>query len=222
MIFILPTLFCFGDKPQGSDSQKNILLKLFTVVILTQSANSSPFTVVSVHRHYVTYYLFTVNFFQHKVNVAMLRIESTYSAANWVLTPLLYFTHQHRKSVSLLLREMESQSLQSRDGFGSNSPPQRQSQVSDGQDNFRFGQSRQLHQLRNLDAQKDKSLHSDIYAEKKTTTKVGSLIQVKLVEPWSTSAAYVTSQKESALFLFSTFLCLKLLLKSSNWRFMTH
>lgn len=44
--------------------------------------------------------------------------------------------------------------LQGRDGLGSYSSPQRQSQVGDGQDNSRFGQSRQLHQLRNLDAQK--------------------------------------------------------------------
>lgn len=62
-------------------------------------------------------------------------------------------------------RDVQIHSSEGRDSFGSYSPPQRQSQVSDGQDNSRFGQSGKFHQLRYLNENKRDSLVTAIFPQ---------------------------------------------------------
>lgn len=70
---------------------------------------------------------------------------------SWALTsPLTDMQSQEWLNLVLMLNLTSALGLKSGNGLGSNSPPERQCQVCDGQDNSRFGQSRKLHQLRHL------------------------------------------------------------------------
>lgn len=72
-------------------------------------------------------------------------------ARSWALTsPLTDMQSQEWLDLVLMLNLTSALGLKSGNGLGSNSPPERQCQVCDGQDDSRFGQSRKLHQLRHL------------------------------------------------------------------------
>lgn len=72
-------------------------------------------------------------------------------ARSWALTsPLTDMQSQEWLDLVLMLNLTSALGSKSGNGLGSNSPPERQCQVCDGQDDSRFGQSRKLHQLRHL------------------------------------------------------------------------